>query len=125
MTTAEIPPNLLASAREVCLGFPDATEQETWDTPTFRVRSKIFAILGWDDEAERCTLVMKAPPGEQEILVATGDPFFVPSYVGKSGWIGMYLNGATDWVEVAELLEDSYRMTATKAQIERLELGVC
>lgn len=106
-------------AQDVCLALPDAVEVETWGHPTFRVRNKIFASYGRGDEGSSMT--MKAPDGEQEILLATGEPFFYPKYVGPSGWIGVRVDDATDWTEVAELVEDSYRMTATKAQIARLD----
>jgi predicted DNA-binding protein (MmcQ/YjbR family) len=49
------------------------------------------------------------------VLVGS-DPerFFAPPYVGPKGWIGMYLDGAIDWDLAAELIRDSYRMTAPK-----------
>ena len=28
------------------------------------------------------------------------DRFFVPPYVGPSGWIGVYLDGDVDWTEL-------------------------
>ena len=64
----------------------------------------------------------KAPPGEQQALVA-GNPerFFVPAYVGSKGWVGVYLEGAVDWVEVTELVEESYRLTATERLVALLE----
>jgi predicted DNA-binding protein (MmcQ/YjbR family) len=40
--------------------------------------------------------------------------FFVPPYVGPSGWIGIWLDGGTDWNELADLLRDSYRLVAPK-----------
>lgn len=125
MSAVDIPRDLLARARLICLALPDATEQETWGHPTFRVRDKIFASIGVEDVAGgRCSMTMKAPPGEQDLLLATGHPFFYPAYVGVRGWIGIYVDARTDWTEVAELVEDSYRMTATKRQIARLDAGL-
>ena len=40
--------------------------------------------------------------------------FFVPPYVGSKGWVGARLDAAQDWDELAELLEDSYRLIAPK-----------
>jgi hypothetical protein len=40
--------------------------------------------------------------------------FFVPPYVGPSGWVGVYLDGKVDWKEVAELMRDAWRLTAPK-----------
>ncbi len=45
---------------------------------------------------------------------AAPDRFFVPPYVGPSGWVGVYLDGSVDWSELKELLTDSYRLIAPK-----------
>ena len=117
---------MLSEVRKICLAFPEATEQKTWDLPTFRVRGKIFAIFSDvdpDDDVQLnqtdrggspalARMSMKAPGGEQELLLAEGDPFFMPPYVGPRGWVGIVLGAKTDFSEIAELVEDSYRMTA-------------
>ena len=57
----------------------------------------------------------KAGPGNQQLMVrANPKRFFVPPYVGPSGWVGIYLDGEVDWAEVADLLEDSWRLVAPK-----------
>ncbi|MGH2561761.1 MAG: MmcQ/YjbR family DNA-binding protein [Thermomicrobiales bacterium] len=103
----------VARLRTISFALPEATEQETWGNPTFRVRGKIFAMPRQDDD--RLSLWCKARPGVQTILVGS-DPeqFFVPPYVGHNGWVGVRLDGKVDWDEVAELIEESYRMTAPK-----------
>ena len=35
----------LARLRRLCLALPEAEERETWETPTFRVRGKIFVTI--------------------------------------------------------------------------------
>ncbi len=40
--------------------------------------------------------------------------FFVPPYVGPSGWIGVWLDRAVDWEELSDLLRDAFRLTAPK-----------
>jgi predicted DNA-binding protein (MmcQ/YjbR family) len=100
--------------RAICLALPEATEQLTWETTaTFRVRGKIFVMHSPGEHGE--TLSCKAPPGMQELLVGA-DParFFVPPYVGQNGWIGVRLNRDSDWDEIADLVTESYRMTAPK-----------
>ena len=59
---------------------------------------------------------LAAPAGRQESLVET-DParFFRPPYVGHRGWVGVYLDVQNiDWDELADLVEDSYRLIAPK-----------
>ncbi len=134
MATADIDPDLLAAAREICLELPEAVEKETWGHPTFRVRDKIFAGIGvgadaWVPDAddtdaqpvELTTMTMKAAPGEQESLLAVGRPFYRPKYVGNRGWIGIVIDATTDWGEVEELIIDSYRTIAPKKLVRVLD----
>ena len=98
--------------RQICLALPEAIEQETWEHPTFRVRGKIF-VMASNEAGPRISC--KAPKGVQAILVgADPDRFYVPAYVGSKGWIGVRLDTAPDWDEIAQLVERSYRMTAPK-----------
>lgn len=42
---------------------------------------------------------------------ARPDRYFLPPYVARRGWIGLWLDvGDVDWEEVAELTLDSYRL---------------
>ena len=107
-------------ARAVCLAFPEATEQETWGHPTFRVRNRIFASLGMSEKDDVPVMTMKATPGEQESLLAEGHPFFFPKYVGAKGWIGIVVGDDADWVEIAELVEESYRVIAPRSLVAQL-----
>lgn len=100
--------------RRICLALPEAEERETWEIPTFRIRSKIFAMQS-DDADGRPAFWFKAPPGSQQVLVgADPDRFFAPPYVGPKGWVGMRLDQRPDWTEVDLLIRRSYRMTAPK-----------
>ena len=98
--------------RRLCLGLPEAAELLTWGCATFRVRGRIFAMHVADQaEAVWC----KAPPGVQSLLVeVASDRFFVPPYVGRHGWIGIRLDHSTDWRELSDLIERSWRMTAPR-----------
>src|SRR5829696_7536417 len=99
--------------RGICLALPEATEQEAWGDPTYRVRDKIFAMQKCGDG--RVSMWCKAPPGLQDALVgADAKRFFVPPYVGHRGWIGIRLDVEIDWNQVADLVEDSYLMNAPK-----------
>jgi hypothetical protein len=61
-------------------------------------------------------LVCKAPPEENEALVASyPDRFYMPAYVGPRGWVGLRLDtGRVDWEEVEDFAVDSYLRTAPK-----------
>jgi predicted DNA-binding protein (MmcQ/YjbR family) len=106
----------LRQLRKVCLALPEATEKVAWGEPTFRVRDKIFAMFTDNHHGDgRVSLWCKAPPGVQEVLVGA-DPrrFYVPPYVGHKGWVGVRLDVKVDWDEVADMVKDSYVMTAPK-----------
>ena len=118
-------PRPLTRLRRLCLALPEAHEVEAWGEPTFRVRNKLFAMYA--DAADhhgagRYSVWCKAAPGNQALMVkAAPDRFFVPPYVGPSGWVGVYLDAGTDWDELAGLLRDSWRLTAPKKLIAMLE----
>jgi hypothetical protein len=54
-----------------------------------------------------------AADGLQAMLVnADPERFFVPPYVGHRGWLGVRLDRALDWDEVAGIAEDAYAEVA-------------
>jgi predicted DNA-binding protein (MmcQ/YjbR family) len=91
---------------------------EAWGEPTFRVRNKLFAMYASPTTHHgngRPAVWCKAGPGNQALMVgAAPQRFFVPPYVGPSGWIGIWLDRRVPWGEVAELLRDSYILVAPK-----------
>src|SRR3954451_1154597 len=117
-----LPPSPLARLRRLCLALPEAHEVEAWGEPTFRVRNKLFAMYatpGSHHTQGRPALWCKAGPDNQRLMVrARPERFFVPPYVGPSGWVGVWLDRGPDWEEVRELLRDSWRMTAPKRLLE-------
>jgi predicted DNA-binding protein (MmcQ/YjbR family) len=61
-------------------------------------------------------------PIERPALLA--DPrAYHPMYLGVSGWVGLDLDHETDWDEVAELVETSYRLTAGARRVRLLDAG--
>ena len=103
----------LEQLRAICLALPEASEGGGVGNPSFRVRDKIFAMQHSVDG--RPSMWCKAPRGFQDMLVGS-DPerFFVPPYVGHHGWIGAWLDVTLDWDFVAQIIRESYRMTAPK-----------
>jgi predicted DNA-binding protein (MmcQ/YjbR family) len=130
MATADLPKRPLKQLRKICLALPESTEKETWGSPTFRVRDKIFAAFGYSDldifapgdEGTVLVVTMKAAAGEQEGLLASGLPFFRPKYVGHRGWIGVGLDADSDWAEIEELIIDSYCEIAPKTLVKQLSI---
>lgn len=113
-----MPPRALTRLRKLCLALPEAHEVEAWGEPTFRVRNKIFAMYANASNHHgggRHSVWCKSVYVNQELLVRSApDRFFVPPYVGPSGWIGVYLDGDCDWTELADLVREAYRLTSPK-----------
>ena len=113
-----MPANPLARLRRACLALPEAHEVEAWGEPTFRIRNKLFAMYaapGNHHGGGRPAVWCKAAPGNQVLMVrAEPERYFVPPYVGPSGWVGVWLDRNPDWAEVRMLLRDSYRLVAPK-----------
>ena len=113
-----MPARPLPRLRKLCLALPEAHEVEAWGAPTFRVRNKLFAMYvpaGNHHHDGRTAVWLKAGPGNQQVMVrAAPKRFFVPPYVGPSGWVGVFLDDAVDWTELGDLLADGYRLVAPK-----------
>jgi len=107
------------TVRRIALSMPDAEERETWETATFRVRNKIFVMFS---EKER-HLWVKSTHDEQTALVSMDEEtFFVPPYVGPSGWVGVVIN-RVDPSEMRELITEAWRMTAPKRLVQSFDEG--
>lgn len=119
-----MPDDPLPRLREICLALPETTERLSHGEPTFFVRDKkVFVTYADRHHDDRLGFWCHAPAGAQQAAVAA-DPrrFFVPPYVGGRGWLGVYLDvDGVDWAEIAELVEDAYRMVAPKTLLARLD----
>ena len=118
-------PRPLERVRRLCLALPEAEEKEAWGEPTFRVRNKLFAMYANADTHHGKGidgLWIKSTGVNQDLLVHD-DPerYFVPPYVGPSGWVGVRLGNDPDWEAIGELLRDAYRLIAPKKLLARLD----
>jgi len=111
----------LARVRKICATLPEVTEKEAWGAPTFRVRDKLFCHFRDNHHGDgRIAIWCKASRDDQELLVGSNpERFFVPPYVGPSGWVGMTLH-QPDWALATEVLTNAYRMNASKKQLKLL-----
>ena len=106
---------ILARLRELCLALPETSERLSHGAPTFFVRGKRAFLMVLRNHHGDCRFAIwcAAPPGLQATLVeADPERFFVPPYVGHRGWLGMRLDRALDWDELAGIVEDAYAEVA-------------
>ena len=110
---------VLARLTRVALALPGAALKVSHGRPAFFTQ-KVFAYYGGsrrvdgDWVAHDCAVLVQPDPGDRLALLE--DPrVWVPAYLGPAGWLGLDLPpdpAAVDWVEVGELLDASYRLTA-------------
>ena len=111
---------LVGRVRAICLAYPEVVEVPAWGRVTFRAGKKIFVVTGSSMDRPD-TIVFKPEPADDPAL-RQHPLVFVPPYFGASGWLGYELDHpATDWDEVAELIDASYRQVALKRQLAALD----
>ncbi|MFZ2239902.1 MAG: MmcQ/YjbR family DNA-binding protein [Gordonia amarae] len=113
---------ILAKVREFALALPDATEVIAHGRPTFRC-GKMFGNYGGSVKGgarHEQSLLFIPDPTEREALIGD-ERFYIPAYFGPAGWLGILLDDDTDWTEVAELLDASFRQVAPKRSVAKLD----
>lgn len=108
----------LTRIRRICLSFPAAHEVEAWGEPTFRVKNKLFAMYasaGTHHSPNHPSVWVKSTPINQQFMVHDKPKrYFMPPYVGTSGWVGVRLDGRVNWKELEDVLRDAYDLIAPK-----------
>jgi hypothetical protein len=104
--------------RSLALSFPEAVEAAHMNHPDFRVRGKIFATLGPNEEWG----MVKLTPEQQAVFVRTESAVFQPvkGAWGRRGCTTVRLEPATE-PAVRQALEAAWRNTAPKRLAEQLD----
>ncbi|MBL7628113.1 MmcQ/YjbR family DNA-binding protein [Frankia sp. CN6] len=97
--------------------FPDCLEEDAWTGVRWRVGDAMVAhVFGGEDQLFR--IVFRAEPGEVLAFERLGPPYFRASWGENT--VGLLLDDATDWEELAELLTDSYCLMAPPRLAEQV-----
>lgn len=122
MNPAKLPAQLERVAR-MSLRLPDTTVKPSHGSAAYQVRGKSFAMAMSDHHGNgRVELWVKgAPDTQQEWVVGDSARYYVPPYVGPSGWIGVWLDREVDWPAVAELLVEGYLVQAGRRAATSLD----
>ena len=123
--TDRIEPNAEVVARlgTTALALPEAYEEDAWTGVRWRIRTTTFAHVmvaqpGFESSFRDITgvadpttvLTFRATGDELLALVHAGPPFYKPPW--SPTIVGMVIDDATDWAEVADLVTESYRFCA-------------
>jgi predicted DNA-binding protein (MmcQ/YjbR family) len=108
----------------ICLALPSAEQSIGGSHATYRVRGKVFAYFLDDHHGDGIVSVcVKSELGENVDRVRH-DPerYYLPDYIGPRGWFGLRLDrGRVDWREVANVVARSYRLTAPKTLLRKMD----
>lgn len=116
---------LLARVRDIALTFPEADEKVSHGRPAFFTQ-KVFCYFGGSQRIDEewvahDAAIMVRPDADDDPALRQDPRFWVPAYLGPSGWLGIDLDEDTDWQEIAELVDASYRMTAPRRLVKQLD----
>jgi predicted DNA-binding protein (MmcQ/YjbR family) len=104
--------NSVESIRELCLSFPNATEQVQWGYDlVFKIGGKMFAITPLEPSAVHLTF--KAT--DESFAELTERPHIIPApYLARAKWVALENAGAVSPQELASLLRTSYDLVLAK-----------
>lgn len=104
--------------RKLCLSLPEAVEVEAWGHPNFRAGKKTFSVFEF--YKERPCIAVKMGTAQQAVFL-DDERFFETPYIGKHGWVSLWVDGRVDWTLIEDLVLTSYRLVAPKRMITKLE----
>ncbi len=122
---------VVARLATTALALPEAYEEDAWTGIRWRIRAKTFAHVmvaqaGFDLPSARSRGSLTRPlpdipaTGDELLaLVHAGMPFYKPPW--SPTIVGMVIDDDTDWVEVADLLIESYRFCAPQKLLKVLD----
>jgi predicted DNA-binding protein (MmcQ/YjbR family) len=116
----------LERVRRIALALPGAEERLSVGHPTFAT-TKVFLWFGGSERVDGrsgprhpLSVVVRPDPGDEPALRQDAR-FWVPAYLGPFGWIAIDLDDETDWSEISELIDASYRVTAPARLVRELD----
>jgi phosphoribosylglycinamide formyltransferase-1 len=110
--------------RALCEALPLTEHTATRDHDTYRVRGKVFAYFLDNHHGDGIVSVcVKSELGENvDRARLMPERFYLPDYIGPRGWFGMRIDrGPVPWAEVAEIIERSFRLTAPRSVLAKLD----
>lgn len=128
---AEVPADIVAKLRAICLALPAAYEEAAWVGTRWMIGKKNFAHVvmidgGWPPAYAKAAkrngpvavLTFRSPLTKTDASRFAGPPFFRPVWFPNI--VGVAIEEGTDWEEIADLLAESYRVLAPKTLIQSI-----
>lgn len=113
----------LAKVRALALALPGTAERLSHGSPGFHIEKGRFFAYFWHNhhsDGETVCIVKTTGREEQEQLIEMEpDLYFVPPYLGPSGWIAMRLDREdNDWDRIGDRIAASWEMVAPSKLLE-------
>ena len=106
-----------AQLLKICKALPELIIEPAGDHLCFKIRKKTLGYYLFDHHGDgMIAFCCKSSLSEQRRFVASDpDVFFVPSYVGPKGWVGVRMDLETvDWSVIEELARTAYQSLAPR-----------
>ncbi|MCL2613834.1 MAG: MmcQ/YjbR family DNA-binding protein [Nocardioidaceae bacterium] len=114
----DVPDTWVVRLRDLLEALPECRTEDAWTGVRWRVGSATVAhVFGGEDQLFR--IVFRAEPGEVLAFEHLGSPYFKVEW--GTNVVGLLLDDATDWDELAELLTDSYCLQAPERLTVRVD----
>jgi hypothetical protein len=117
----------LDRVRAIARALPEVTERLSHGATCFFVRdTRPLCYFHDHHNDDRVSLWCPAAPGAQQALVGSEPRRFFKPPTSASGafsdWLGVFLDdGAVDWDEIGEILEDAFRLVAPATAVAELD----
>lgn len=128
----QVPDEIVERLRVLCRALPETQEEQAWVGTRWTVRGANFAHVlmidgGWPAAYARaagsdgplCVLTFRSAIAALDPLNYAEAPYFRPVWFRDI--VGMRIDEATDWDEVASLVRGSYRDLAPAKLVERMD----
>jgi predicted DNA-binding protein (MmcQ/YjbR family) len=124
VTLADIDPKnaprgkrILASMREICLGFPETAEGLQFGQPVWRAGKKVFAQAYCYEGRWRVAFWVGV---DMQGLMTTDPRYEIPPYMGHNGWIALDVSKSHRASELRSLAMTSYQHFALHRMLAQL-----
>jgi predicted DNA-binding protein (MmcQ/YjbR family) len=105
------PERYLEELRALCSKLADTAEKQSWGHPNFSAGGRMFAAA--ETWRGRPTIAIATTKEEQAFLLQ--DPRFAAApYVGKDGWVTVWLDSHPEWPLLEDLLRKAHARTLAK-----------
>ena len=113
----------LERLRGIALDLPETAERLSHGSPGFYIeKGRFFAYIWHDHHGDGETAVMvKCADREEQAMLVEADPglYYVPPYLGPSGWVAMRVGGPdTDWERIGDRVARSWELVAPRRLLE-------